>query len=399
MKYLFLGSFCSEDEEEYLLSISKVGLQSSIINFQRNMLQGLKCNMNEEDTLDVINYYPLGTWPKTCKKLFIDSFHTENYQRLRLINIPLIKQLYYNFQAKQAINKWIKANKTETKFVLMYDMLRPYIKVLSKLKKDSLLTRCSIVADLLNEYGYKKNDNAIKKYFKSHIGYDSMSRINKLDIFGLLTMQMSEPLHIDKKRFVIIEGFSNIHRYYNPISKGGKKILLYTGVLSSEYQLDVLLDAFQTIKNNNYELWLCGTGPLVFEILKRARNDDRIKYLGYKSHLDIVKLQSEALLLINPRQNKGEYTKYSFPSKIIEYLSTARPILAYRLDGVSEDYYNYIFVPDNNSVESLKNKILEVTNMSYNELNEIGLKGREFVIERTFPSKQIAKLLDLAYRK
>lgn len=39
----------------------------------------------------------------------------------------------------------------------------------------------------------------------------------------------------------------------------------------------------------------------------------------------VLKAQSESEILVNPRNDNNEFTKYSFPSKVIEYLGSGTP--------------------------------------------------------------------------
>ena len=43
---------------------------------------------------------------------------------------------------------------------------------------------------------------------------------------------------------------------------------------------------------------------------------------------------AQSLWPVNPRQNNEEFTKYSFPSKTMEYLASGVPVVAYKLDGI-----------------------------------------------------------------
>lgn len=58
-----------------------------------------------------------------------------------------------------------------------------------------------------------------------------------------------------------------------------------------------------------------------------ATKDRRIQYLGSIPHDEILQLQRTASLLVNPRTPEGIYTKYSFPSKTMEYLASGTPTL------------------------------------------------------------------------
>ena len=54
-------------------------------------------------------------------------------------------------------------------------------------------------------------------------------------------------------------------------------------------------------------------------------------------------------VLVNPRPNEGEYTKYSFPSKNIEYLLSGNPVVGYMLSGMPEDYRRFVYEISPNS--------------------------------------------------
>lgn len=403
MKILFLGALCQEHEEDELISRSKVGLQSAIIRFQWNLISGIEENLGE--SVDIINMLPVGTYPRYYKKLLVKNskwHHGKDANDLTLgfVNLPIIKQTMLILKAKREIINWIKKNKNEKICIVMYDLLFPYLMALKNIREEypEVIT-CSVVADLPNEFGYKKNDKGIKRQLRNLMGKMQLQEIKKMHCYGLLTEQMKYALNVKENDYVVIEGIANPGQEYQELNNDNKKIILYTGALKSVYGLDILLDAFMGIDDKDYELWICGTGDYQSEILRRSVIDPRIKYLGYHSKKVISELQSKATILVNPRQNIGEYTKYSFPSKIMEYLSTGRPVVAYRLDGIPDEYYKFIIYPDDNSVEKLRETITKVGNMPFENRLEIGCCGREFVLENKNPVVQCKKLLDLLETK
>lgn len=393
MNYLFLGSFYFSEEEDKLEELSKCGLQNSIVNFQNNMLSGLREFMQPDDTLYIINHFPLGTYPKQARCFFLNGEKRRNYQRLSLVNIHVVKQIWYNHQAKVLIREWVKSLKGEEGKIIMYDLLRPYLKSLSSLNAANI-KKYTIIADLPNEFGYNKNEHGLKALVKKHLGYQNMKMVSKLDCFGLLTKQMAGPLHLENRNCLVIEGFSNENRFYRPLEIDSY-VILYTGLISVEYNIDGLLSAFSMLKEKHFQLWICGPGPSIDLVKEYSERDSRIKYKGCLPQSKIAELQSHASILINPRLNVGEFTKYSFPSKIIEYMSTARPVIAYRLSGIPEDYYKYLIAPDDNSPECLSQLMKKVLDYPTDKKRLIGLSGRQFVIERTNPKKQMQKLLNL----
>lgn len=104
-----------------------------------------------------------------------------------------------------------------------------------------------------------------------------------------------------------------------------------------------LLDAFESIENSSLRLLLCGSGDLNKYICELSKKDKRIIYKGQVTPEESLSWVKAADLLVNPRKDEGEYTKYSFPSKNIEYLLSGNPVLAYKLAGMSDNYKYFIF--------------------------------------------------------
>ena len=150
-----------------------------------------------------------------------------------------------------------------------------------------------------------------------------------------------------------------------------------------------------TTTDKNYRLQICGTGDSEDVIQNSVNQDERICFFGKVDRKKVLELQSSATVLVNPRQNNEEFTKYSFPSKNLEYLSSGTPVIAYMLDGMPLEYGKYIISPENNSIEALRNAIDSVCNLSHSELKKIGNKGKKFVIEEKNSIKQTEKIVNM----
>ena len=105
--------------------------------------------------------------------------------------------------------------------------------------------------------------------------------------------------------------------------------------------------------------------------------------------------QKQATVLVNPRQNNEEFTKYSFPSKTMEYLSSGIPVVAYKLDGIPDEYDAYIQYVEDDSIESLKKKLIEVCELSDEERQSLGSAGRAFVLTEKNSTIQVKKIVML----
>src|SRR5690606_27241774 len=130
------------------------------------------------------------------------------------------------------------------------------------------------------------------------------------------------------KPYIVIEGLANskaeeLLSVKSTLVK--KKSIMYAGALYEKFGLDILINSFMNLENDNIELWLFGSGDMEEKIRKYTTIDQRIKFFGRVDRTEILEYEKEATLLVNPRPSKEEFTKYSFPSKTIEYMASGTP--------------------------------------------------------------------------
>ena len=131
-------------------------------------------------------------------------------------------------------------------------------------------------------------------------------------------------------------------------------------------------------KDIEYELY--GDGDYVSEIIKKSRSDPRVRYFGTKPNSQVIAAEEQASILINPRRNDQLFSKYCFPSKIAEYLCCGRPILCYKLDGISPEYDKYLNYVVGDSPAELATSILALLD----DLGNAEIKadqGKEFILK------------------
>jgi len=114
---------------------------------------------------------------------------------------------------------------------------------------------------------------------------------------------------------------------------------------------------------------------------------------GLASNEVVVEHQKRSSLLVNPRK-KQEFTKYSFPSKVLEYMSSGTPMLAYRLDGIPTEYDPFYYQIREDS-DGLKKSLEFVISLPENIRLDLGKKAREYVFAYKNPKKQCKKVVEL----
>lgn len=399
-KNLFIGILHREKELEWLNRNSKSGIQIAANNFQWNFIDGVERNNN--GTADVFSTLSMGSYPLASKKLIVFSKKHKRSQSSILkyigyINFYFIKGFARFFLLTIELIKWIRKNPNGNIFI--YSLYTPYLFSLyftSIFQKSMGIKACLIVPDLYGKY-------AIQKPFYTLAGL--LGRVDSLlipflsknfDAYVLLTNQMAGPLKLNDKPFVVIEGLisKNNYSYINEYSDS-KKTILYSGSLLKVFGVEMLLESFLRIENKNYELWICGPENESQKVIEFTQKDSRIKYLGFlsKEELDHIRIKSN--ILINPRPNEGEYVKYSFPSKTMEYLISGKPVLMFKLDCIPKEYEDYIYFIDENNTESISRSIIEILSKSNFELNEFGEKARNFIIKNKSNKAQVAKVFNM----
>ena len=196
----------------------------------------------------------------------------------------------------------------------------------------------------------------------------------------------------------VVEGIADDSAASEPMApiKGlPERYILYTGTLQYRYGVGELISAFKELNDRKIGLVVCGDGEAAEEIAALQSENPRVRYLGVLPPSKISSLRNGAAILVNPRKNEGEYTKFSFPSKMMEYLSSGVPTVAYWLDGMPDDYEGlFIDATDGGLEAALRCAI----SMDSEELHRLAARAKSYVLEHKSPEKQCKRTLEL-FRK
>ena len=382
MKLLLLaGNFPKKNYSE-ILNNSIGSIQYAADIFQWNLISGFNKKLNSNFYLvsaPFINAFPFG-----YKKLFYKKkFITKNEIYVGFLNLWGIRNYSRQFNLIRSCKPFLKEK--GNKYVIVYSPHVPLLKCAYYLKKkDPTVQIILLVPDLPQFVALSEKQSIIYRLLKKIDIKEFYHYSSKFDKYILLTKQMNDVININFKKYVVIEGIVDDQNFnYDNINlvdkKNNKYIISYTGTLNKRYGICTLIDAFEKITSNKYNLYICGCGDAEEYVKEKSRSDKRIHYFGQVGSVESKRIQIQSDLLINPRQNIEEFTKYSFPSKNLEYLSTGNPVIAYKLDGIPSEYDKYLFYPKNNSVDELKNIILNVSKLDKKELIEYRKKVKKFI--------------------
>lgn len=399
MKVLFFGACVAPHDIEYLLNNETAAQQHAAQKVCWMFINGADKAFGKE--CDVLCSLRVSPYPR-FKKLF--AFNLKGWPRnngargvyVPYVNLPGLRYFSTITVAAVKLLLWNYRNRNEDKLIINYALYTPHALPAVLIAKLFDAPCILIVPDLPEFTNFSVNGAIIKKIRWSNckIAHWAASRFDGLALFSA---NMVERMHIHQSKWCVIEGCAEIPAEFDAQSLATvKNAIMYSGSLNRIYGIQTLLEAFKQIDNPELYLWLCGDGDMEQDIKKAAAKDKRIIYYGCLPNSEVTAMQRSAKLLINPRSGVHEFTRYSFPSKNLEYMCSGRPVILCQMDGIPEEYYEYVFIIPDDRVESMKNTLQKVLSMSDENLNQIGARSKKFIIENKNYLKQGQKLKDLA---
>ena len=401
MDILYFGIACGEEFEKQVTSRVKSPYTIAQNNLEKALLAGFLSNGLDNITLNCLpslNYAILGN-RLYYKKKNIEVNETLSTQTYTVVKIAFFKYLVYFFSTIYRLFKWIIKKRKVEKIVFVAVNFPPVtlpLLVLSKLFKIKVVCLfCDLSEDM---YSSKRSESfsTFKKlslpFYLSIIKYIEQG----YDGYVFLTEQMNK-INKNRKPYVVMEGIFNNNFSESVKIRDNTDIkkfkIVYSGSLYEIYGIKKILDVFELLNKEIFELHIYGDGEYREEVIQRGKECESIYYHGFVDRQKLFSELCDGDLLINLRDPNYEYTKYSFPSKLFEYMASTTPVLITRLEGIPNEYYNYCF--DVNTYDSLeiKDKIEVVSNLTFEERNLIGTKARKFILENKSSKVQSSNIM------
>ena len=391
MDILFLGGVFAKEEQGTILAKSKGSMQSAANILQWSIIGGIEEALGKP--ISLLNSVFVGSYPRLYRDLLLKSRewrHREDAEdkEVGFLNIYGVKQVWRAIALAREARRWAQDG-TGGKKLVIYSMHTPFLYAAVKAKEvNPDIAICLIVPDLPEFMTLGARNSWLYRALKT-IDVSLMARyLCAVDCFVLLTDHMTERLSITTKPYIVVEGIANEGDMGKPLCVAEGRLLVYTGTLNRAYGIVNLLKAFGMTRNVDYRLRICGAGEAEADVRSAVEQDGRIEYLGQIPRDEAVGLQRRATALINPRNGEGEFTKYSFPSKNMEYLLSGRPLIAYKYD----DYSYYI---RGNTSADMARVIDCVLSKDERELSAFGSKARDFILEYKNQRVQGKRIVDM----
>ena len=401
-KILFVSSILSNKVKDELLKYARNDspFSEAANTFQQSIIDGLsKNNM----LFDVISAPSLPACPMGYNRLSIPSIKEILDERVTLEIIPystFFLWKYYSIELilTRKILEWVEKNSTYNLSILIYNVDPAFMAAVKKIKKKyPMIKTAIIVTDMIEDVNnFKSNQNLMKKIQLGLHRYKIFNSYDAIDKYILLSELMKERIPNCNDNYIVVEGiYTTSESYYKDISEK-QNIIFYSGTLDSYVNVPEMIEAYKNIEEANYKLVICGGGPLSAYVKQESENNNNIVYLGSISRSEVLKWQKKAALLINPRK-PSEITKYSFPSKTMEYFASGTPVLMYRLQGIPDEYYNYCYTICGTTVEEFTESLKDTLDRIEDDDLTLGLKAKCFIFNNKTSKLQVRRIIDFIY--
>ena len=375
MKVLFICGIFDDKSQEEIINETKGYAEFSANIFQKKLIKGFEQNNID---IEIVSAPFIGSYPNRYKKMFFRGFESQqtDYRYVNFCNA----WGYRNFSRASALKREIKKiiHKENKKFdlILVYSAHEPFLEAALYAKK--LLPNskiCFVVPDLPQYMNLDSNKTKAYDFFKKLDIKRMNALIKGVDSFIILTEPMKDILGIGERPYMVVEGIIDelpSKKEFATETSSEIKNIVYTGKLNMKFGIKELVDSFIGLKGENYRLILCGDGDAKGYISEKAETDSRIIFKGQVSPEAAREITEQASVLVNPRPNDSDYTKYSFPSKNIEYLMSGNSVVAYMLDGMPKVYSEFIYTIE--SGEKIDKAIIRALTQNNTEKFEIFLR-------------------------
>ncbi len=362
MKILFLGGVFDNVHHAEIFSKTKTYVENAANNFQRKIIEGFhQCGV----PVQVLSAPFLGAFPQAYKEMYFRGFDpsvtdASGYQYVPFNNIWGMRNFSRRWHLQRHLRDFI-AGKDPDKLLLVYSPHTPFVQAAQYAKRqDPRIKICLIVPDLPQYMNLSSQVSTVYTVCKKWDIRSFMRANCAVDTYVLLTQQMKDPLAVGNRPYTVVEGIYEPFTETKLPKQPDVVSIVYTGVLHRSFGILNLLQAFAQLSNPCLRLIICGNGEAKADVLQAAQRDSRILYKGQVPFQEAKQYLLQGDILVNPRTNNSSYTKYSFPSKIIDYLSTGNTVVAYPLEGMPLQYKDFIYFVPGSSAQALARTIQQV---------------------------------------
>lgn len=385
MKIAFVGSIVDENEVAHMPAVSVAGNKMQI-----GILRGL---YNQPSQIEGFSVKPYEMW-KGKGKCIIKGEKTQIDEEIELkhvffVNILFAKQITIWISVFFNLFIWCLKNFKDTqKIVMVYNTIS-YIAsptlIISKIFKCKSVF---IVADVPIQ-------NESKKLMQKMEDNKEIALIKKCDLLIPLTDAIATDFG-NKQPYIVIEAGQEkkFIKDSNPKRSSNSFNIVFSGSLNEVSGIELAIETMNIIDDDSIKLNIYGKGSMEGYVIKASKSNPNIIFHGTVTNNKMMEIQRNSDLLICPRVPDDFVTKYTFPSKIVEYMSAGVPVLSNKLIGIPKEYYSYISALDSADKYLWAKTIKSISENNNDKYQDKAINARKFIYDNKIWEVQTSRILN-----
>lgn len=389
MHVLYISVLSSERLINRIHAVTGENLGFAVQKFSRLLVRGIQENNTEITALSsppITSKYTSKKWinlPDECEGAVC-------YRYVPYFNIPVLKNLCVFLYTFFYVLFWGLGNRKDK--AIICDVLTVGLSLGALFASKLNGVKCiGVVTDI---FGLMVGALSFKARIAARM---NQWYVTLFDKYILLTEQMNDKVNPRKRPFIVMEGLcdsSLLTENSYVVEKRTPRTVLYAGGIHERYGLKMLTEGFLKADVSNAVLLYYGSGPYVETFKELCKHHDNLVYGGVAPNHVILDEEYKATLLVNPRFTTEEFVQYSFPSKNMEFMASGTPLLTTKLPGMPKEYHPYVYLFDKEDVDSYAEVLKNVLERSDDELRELGLKAKDFVLLNKNNIVQAKRIID-----
>ena len=333
-----------------------------------------------------------GMWHCNHKPLLIKGKHLHEgdlpIKTIPYINIPAIKQIIIQYQIRKALEDALATDAFKNSTIVVYNTMSIFIHPVLNVAKRYGVNAIAIIADLPIQEK--------KIIFRRMEDRKQISAIKMMSAIIPLTEHISKDFAPELPYCVVEAGCNPDDYEAKQVQVTGMSCnsVVFSGTLNQLSGIELIIDAMKKVKNPNIVLNIYGDGPLKSFVETATKKSGNIRYHGRVSNDQMIEIQKKAGLLVCPRKRDDFTTRYTFPSKVLEYICSGVPVLSNRLPGIPDEYTQYINYVASESESDWAYSIETIFQQEqYRKYAEKARSAREHVLMTKSWSQQVERVL------
>jgi glycosyltransferase involved in cell wall biosynthesis len=319
------------------------------VRFQRAVIATLR---HHDLAVSVVSLRPVVSYPRSSQVLFRAADETiENgvdVRQVGFLNLRILKTVTVAATAFGSLLRWARAHRHERRIMLFYNAYNPSCWAGIAAARITGSTVMAIVADV-HVPGSGDVGGSLFRRIEHRIAVAGLRRMDAILPLTRATAEDWAP-GVPFQKFDggvpddMLSLASNAipadprRDNFGAIDPDYSFLIVYSGRLSGLGGIELLLNAFGRITDTRFRLHITGRGELEPLVRAAAQRDQRIRYLGFVERTQLLAIYQSADLLVNPHSTTLRSARYVFPSKLLEYIASGRPVLTTATPEIAAEY-------------------------------------------------------------